>query len=255
MSGEEGKDKTPRFDLKGAGGEDFEQALRRAEESLEAPVPSLVRYDSESGEALDDVVVGSVNELAGEIEEVEEAETTVHLQLTLREETALVGEFSGAEALRAATPAEDLGDGDEPVEAFQEIPRSGADVAAEESDDWLEPLDPEDWSANAPVGGLTGDPGAGLLGDFSGAEAMPPEPEEEEEAFVNDGLPSLTAAEGDLLSEFSGAELYGEDAEEEPPARGMSAIDQVIFSSDPRASEPTVPRVTGRTEPEFIFKR
>ncbi len=253
MSGEEGKDKAPRFDLTGAGGEDFEKALRRAEEGLEAPVPSLVRYDAESGEALDVVVSGA--ELAEEIQEIEEVETTVQLQLTLREETALVEEFSGVEALRAATPAEVSGEVDETAEAFQEIPRSGADAVTEESDDWLEPLDPEDWSANAPVGGLTGDPAGGLLADFSGAETMPPEPDEEEEAFVNDGLPSLTAAEGDLLSEFSGAELYGEDAGEEPPARGMSALDQVIFSSDPRASEPSVPRVTGRTEPEFIFKR
>ncbi len=242
MSSEEkGKSlgKVPEFRLKGASGHDFETAFRRAEADLQAPIPTFRSHEVEPPEA----------------EVVEEGEPdTVHLQLTLKDGAMLVSEFSGAHSLKAATPAEIAGDHQETAD-FQEVPRSGAEHAARTYEDWLAPMDPDDWSADAPVGGLTAEPAAPLLSDFSGAETMPPVPEEEEPAFVNDGLPSLTATEGKLLSEFSGSNLFGDADKEEPQVGGMSALDDIIFSSDPRASEPPLPKVTGRTEPEFLFKR
>lgn len=234
--------KVPVFQLQATSGQDFEKALRRAEDVLQAPVPTLRRFDEEEP---DEAEVVPEPELSPE-------DDTVHLQLTLQEGASLVSEFSGAQALRAATPVEAL-EGDTP--AFQEVPRSGSEKAVETYHDWLAPMDPEDWSADAPVGGLTGDPAAPLLSDFSGADTMPAMPEDEPPAFVNDGLPSLTAAEGNLLSEFSGSNLLREAASKDQPIGGMSALDQVIFSSDPRAVEPDLPKVTGRTEPEFLFKR
>ncbi len=253
MSGDEGDKKigkAPSFSLEVTSRDDFEEAVRRAEEGLQAPLPTFARYEEEPEEA------ETLSEEASEAELAEE-EDQVRLQLTLREETALVGEFSGAQSLQASTPAEATEGEEGTAEPFREIPRSGADTLAGGYDDWLAPLDPEDWSANAPVGGLTVSEDTGLLADFSGAETMPEIPEEEEPAFVNDGLPSLTAAEGELLSNFSGAELYGDEEEEaqEPDSGAMDDLDRVIFSSDPRASAPPQPRVTARTEPEFIFKR
>ncbi len=87
------------------------------------------------------------------------------------------------------------------------------------------------------------------------AETMPQLPEREDPVFVNDGLPSLMAAEGGLFSEFIGSNLFGEEEAEKALAGDLSGLDDVIFSADPRANEEGMPRVTGRTEPEFLFKR
>lgn len=252
MSGDEdGKElgKVPRFRLKATSGQDFEKAYRRAEDSLQAPVPTFRRFEDE--EAVEAEVVPEPEPVGDEGSDV------VQLQLTLQEGAALVSDFSGRHEIRAATPAEAVeGENAEgTATAFQEVLRSGVEKAAETYQDWLAPVDAEDWSANAPVGGLTGDPAAPLLSDFSGSETMPQLPEREDPVFVNDGLPSLTAAEGELLSEFSGSNLFGEEGEGKQTVGGMSALDDVIFSSDPRPREPELPRVTGRTEPEFLFKR
>ncbi len=247
MSGDEdGKQlgKVPVFRLRATSGKDFEKAYRRAEDGLQAPLPTFRRFEEE--EAVEAEVVPEAEAIS------DEAADTVQLQLTLQEGAALVSEFSGAQAIRAATPAEAL---EEETTAFREVLRSGVERPAETYQDWLAPVDAEDWSADAPVGGLTGDPAAPLLSDFSGADTMPQLPEREDPVFVNDGLPSLTAAEGRLLSEFSGSNLFGENEDEKQTVGGMSALDDVIFSSDPRQNEPELPRVTGRTEPEFLFKR
>ncbi|GAB5469641.1 MAG: hypothetical protein Kilf2KO_26710 [Rhodospirillales bacterium] len=245
MTGDKTSGTEEGFDLEGASGAAFEEALRRAEADLERPLEQLIPQ----AEIIDDDPIEQAVE--GDAPRLEEdSSAPVVLQLTVRESDGLIGEFSGAGDLQASTPSESL-----TVEAgegspFRAIARSGAEETSEAYEDWLTPVTPETPAPPPEQGGLTAQDSAVLLGDFSGAESVPPAPPPEPLAFENDGLPSLTAAEeGGLLSEFSGAEGFREGLE------GHDDLDELIFSADPRAADEGLPRVTERTEPEFLFKR
>lgn len=243
----DGKEQGERgFDLEGAEGTAFEAALRAAEEALQSPVEPLIpEAEEEPDEAWRQEAPMPDALPEGEPE-------SLSLQLTLVEGASLVGEISGADGLRAATPAERTEEGEEA--AFEELPRSGSDAAAaDDYEDWLAPMRPGEWER--PHGRLTGQDGAALLGDFSGAETVPEAgaaPEEEGPDFDAEDLLSVTADDSlELLPALSAEEVFGADEED---AR-MSALAEVIFSADPRQQESDLPRVTARTEPEFSFKR
>jgi len=242
MSGTGDDSEDAGFELEGMSGSAFEAALQEAERALSGPLPKLRLVANEPDED-DDPVDDTQDALAAEDDD------SVALSLTLAE-GALVGEFSGADGLQAATPAELPADSED---GFQEIPRSGSEAIEGDPGDWLEP---EESSAWREAGGLTGQAEAVLLSDFSGAEDMPQAPaldEPEEEGFEHEDLLSVTA--GDTIAEPTPLpETEDLEALDEDDAQ-MTALAELIFSADPRAAKEELPRVTARTEPEFSFKR
>ncbi|MEO1194303.1 MAG: hypothetical protein AAFY02_21305 [Pseudomonadota bacterium] len=222
------------FDLEGTSGSAFEAALRKAEQDLKAPVSAWVTPTDAAPEAPEEPAA-----LA--------EDGQVSLSLTLRDSAALVGEFSGANEVQGSTPSATLTAGAAEGD-FAPIPRSGQETTQQaEYEDWLEPMSDEE-AGTFPGGGLTAGAGGLFLGDFSGAESVPEEPPAEPISVENDGLPSLTARDDELLSDFSGAERL-DDLQE-----GHMDLDEVIFSDGPDAKAPALPKVTERTEPEFLFK-
>ncbi len=270
--GDKQDDKTGKvgFRLDSVGGSELEAALRDAEQDLQQPLDDWQVVSSDSAEA----------EIAAMEEEepllTADVEDAVVLKLTLQDSDALMSEFSGSDALQAATPADVPLTGYPDDEAFVDIPRSGAETVAIAEEDWLAPIGrelPEERPANT---GLTASEDAVLIGDFSGAEEMPqPAPAndvmlidefnadigirdpdaqlEEDPAFVNEELPDVPPEEDTLLADFGGAGMFDDLPEDDG---GLGVLGEMIFSSGSDSSdlERTQQKVNDRSDADFIFK-
>ncbi len=260
------------FHLDSIGGAEFEAAIRDAEQDLQQPIEDWRRLDPVSAE---EEIAGMEREEPLLTTDVEEA---VVLKLTVRDSDGLMGDFSGSDALQAATPAEVPATAYAEEEGFVEIPRSGAETLsmAEEGEDWLAPMEREEPDSGPLRSGLTASEDAVLIGDFSGAEEMPhpepandvmmieefnadggiPDPDaqlEEDPAFINENLADLSPNQDSLLADFGGSGML-EDLPDDDG--GLGALGEMIFSSGSERTDLERPlqKVTERSELDFIFK-